>query len=643
MVNLTAYDPDHLLTMARYYFSLRIFDTCEFYCEAILNDYKNNIDTIYLLSQAYFAQGFIVKAYNFLKKDEIIRAESMEIKYFLAELCLKLNYLDEGIEVLLGKNNDCKEVLKSSNFTLPNGAYGYFLLGKILESKLKFVEACQAFSKAIKLDPFLIKAYEKLFMYQPDEININELMKHKSNLISTLKDKLTSIQDNPVSSKKSIPSQINDIQEAKLSKNAPFLILTPKSNFNNDSFSVLKTPIQQNKMNFPNPNENINNIKINADFSSNYDFTVKNFNMFSHSINEQASSNELTLRNVIVDTNNETNRNFNESIEAIVNMFEIYLYLNKAFYLHNFKEYSNYFDKLSKGHQASYKNVIRMAVILFDNHKFSTALSFFNKAIKLDSKNLDYLDKYSCCLFNLNLKAELISLSSRAFNENPYCYETWLIAGNLCSFLKEHEKAIVLYERATKVSPENNLSYIQLGHEYYILNQSYLAHKNYSNAATLYPRCFYANFSIGRLLIAENKIKEGINFYCNAIKLNPYSYKLYLELYSALLKSNQNEVAMEYLAKAESLEDKNIHIKYYRADYYYNKKDYQNAFNALIPYLSNTNTNEYKICLLVGKIYFYLNMEREAKRYLNDADNLSLGTSQNLFVKSVIDQLFPGN
>jgi tetratricopeptide (TPR) repeat protein len=93
-------------------------------------------------------------------------------RYKLAQLCMKLNKLDEAEKALLNKkfiqnprlSNDELENQKH----IPNGAAGCYLLGLIHYKKDKEREAVKYFKKALELDPTLWCAFEKLATYDQD-------------------------------------------------------------------------------------------------------------------------------------------------------------------------------------------------------------------------------------------------------------------------------------------------------------------------------------------------------------------------------------------------------------------------------------------------------------------------------------------
>ena len=60
-----------------------------------------------------------------------------------------------------GKIKEAEKVLTSKN-SIPNGAFGNYLLGLIYEKEVRFEEARMQFTLAVESNPTLWSAYEKL-------------------------------------------------------------------------------------------------------------------------------------------------------------------------------------------------------------------------------------------------------------------------------------------------------------------------------------------------------------------------------------------------------------------------------------------------------------------------------------------------
>ena len=125
-----------------------------------------------LLAESYLGEGKAYKAYEVLKG-----CTSGPNRYKLALTCIKLNKLGEAEKVLLDQNNiralslmDPEQLKK-----VPNGAAGLYLLGHIRELQSKQKEAVKNYRQALKLDPTLWCAYERLCSLQPDEVDAEKI------------------------------------------------------------------------------------------------------------------------------------------------------------------------------------------------------------------------------------------------------------------------------------------------------------------------------------------------------------------------------------------------------------------------------------------------------------------------------------
>jgi len=90
--------------------------------------------------------------------------KSDQNRYKLAVTCLKLNKLKEAERSLLPEFNTRNFIFKQRGTIdhIPNGAYGFYLLGLICERLTKFSESKEFYQRALNLCPTLWSAYEKL-------------------------------------------------------------------------------------------------------------------------------------------------------------------------------------------------------------------------------------------------------------------------------------------------------------------------------------------------------------------------------------------------------------------------------------------------------------------------------------------------
>lgn len=70
-----------------------------------------------------------------------------------------------------------------------------------------------------------------------------------------------------------------------------------------------------------------------------------------------------------------------------------------------------------------------------------------------DPYRLDNLDIYSNLLFVREQKTEMANLAHKAVEINKYRPETCCIIGNYYSIRREHQKAILQFQRALRLNP----------------------------------------------------------------------------------------------------------------------------------------------------------------------------------------------
>jgi len=147
--------------------SFELFSNAAFLCEKLYAQTKEtkNEEVKLLLAECYLGifegitikgEGKAYKAYEVLKD-----CQANANRYKFALVCLKLNKLADAERVLLNKRA-FKNQPGQSEYSVPNGAAGFYLLGLVCEKQIKIKDAIEFYTKALELDPTLWCAYEKL-------------------------------------------------------------------------------------------------------------------------------------------------------------------------------------------------------------------------------------------------------------------------------------------------------------------------------------------------------------------------------------------------------------------------------------------------------------------------------------------------
>ena len=304
---------DSLLTRELYelsqiYFDLFLYENSVFYAEKLYCECQNE-DVCYLLAKGYIGMGKFHQAYQILKD-----TKGHQCRYLFVIICMRLNkFIDaeKGIltQKLFGKGLNNKEL----DEIVPQGAYGYYLYGNILEKLNRKNDAFQAYKKSLDIDPFMWCSFNKLCKIDPKKIDNNKYFSELNPKILLFNKKMTALinnnNTNKVSNNKSknninIITSINNNQQIinnafnlnsideNESKSAS---LISKDNAIN---SVANFHISSSSLN--NTNNNISNEQMNK-YRSILDFGQLNNNINSKIININNNSNN--------DNKNETPNN----------------------------------------------------------------------------------------------------------------------------------------------------------------------------------------------------------------------------------------------------------------------------------------------------------------------------------------------
>lgn len=109
------------------------------------------------------------------KAYEVLRdSTSQKNRYKFALVCIKLNRFQDAEEALTGASllnyrnvrTDQNHLNLKENKLIPNGASGYYLLGFVLEKQFKMKLAVECYECALKMQPTLWCAFERLCKLQ---------------------------------------------------------------------------------------------------------------------------------------------------------------------------------------------------------------------------------------------------------------------------------------------------------------------------------------------------------------------------------------------------------------------------------------------------------------------------------------------
>ena len=124
--------------------------------------------------------------------------------------------------------------------------------------------------------------------------------------------------------------------------------------------------------------------------------------------------------------------------------------------------------------------------------------------------------------------------------------ETWCVAGNCYSILKQHDTAIECLERAIRLNPRFGYAYSLLGHELVDINDLNRASQAFRQAILYSPNDYRAWYGLGLVDYKSQQLSLARYNIMRAVRINPRNTVLLCQL--AVIEQslhNQKEVCFK--------------------------------------------------------------------------------------------------
>uniref|UniRef100_V5EJ26 Uncharacterized protein n=2 Tax=Kalmanozyma brasiliensis (strain GHG001) TaxID=1365824 RepID=V5EJ26_KALBG len=202
--------------------------------------------------------------------------------------------------------------------------------------------------------------------------------------------------------------------------------------------------------------------------------------------------------------------------------------------------------------------------------QYASSETHFNAVRKLNPYIASHMDVYSLVLFHLSREVKLSTLAQHLAMVAPGTASTHIVVGNAFSLQKEHQTALVCFQRAAAAAPDYAYAYTLAGHEAHDLGLHDEAIAYFRNAIRCDRRHWNAWAGLGRVYLG---IGEHEHAACKslqqAISLNSSNHILWdlvgwtfslinapakaLECYDRAIELAPNASVLTYLRRAELL------------------------------------------------------------------------------------------
>lgn len=298
-------------------------------------------------------------------------------------------------------------------------------------------------------------------------------------------------------------------------------------------------------------------------------------------------------------------------------------------------------DKVKEEFTESSELYYQYGASFFVSEKYSEAINYFKKSLELDVKNEDALYDLSFC-FELEGKLEeSIEFYKQFIDNDPYSCYSWYNLGVIYNKLFKFKEAINAFEYAYTIKNDFSSAYYNIGNSYvclkewdkaianfnlcakyespsadvyakigecYELKDDYAkAIENYRKAIELDPDKVSALMGLTNILHHQGKNKEAIHFINKCIILDEFNDTYWLLLANCEHNFGNETSALEAYEKSLDLNSNNIQAYNDYSHFYYDKQQFEDAFNVvleglnIIPDNSDLNYLAFVFGLKAGK------------------------------------------
>ena len=266
---------DSLLTRQLYelsqtYLDLFLYENAVFYAEKLYCECQNE-EVCYLLAKGYIGLGKFHQAFQILKD-----TKSHQCRYLFVIICIKLNkFIDaeKGIltKKLFGKGINHKDLEE----VVPQGAYGYYLYGNILEKLNRRNDAFQAYKRSLDIDPFMWCSFNKLCKIDPKKIDNSKYYSELNPKMLSFNKKVANTLNNLLLNPENNENKSNKIKINLINNNNNFPL---SNNISNNMFNMTSVDNSTNTLNSrENPINSVANFRISTSSLNNNSINNNNY------------------------------------------------------------------------------------------------------------------------------------------------------------------------------------------------------------------------------------------------------------------------------------------------------------------------------------------------------------------------------
>lgn len=205
---------------------------------------------------------------------------------------------------------------------------------------------------------------------------------------------------------------------------------------------------------------------------------------------------------------------------------------------------------------ASSEELVKKARKAMQERSFEEAILLLNKAIDRNAKNAEAFNARGVALFELGKHNDAMLDYQQAISLAPNDYRPYFNRAELYRSLKQWKEALQDYNQAILLAPKVPDLYLNRGVLAYQQGDLDKAIEDFTKVTRLMPTHKNAFQNLGNVLFEKGSnedLQQALKAYNKVIELDSKADRAYLNAAQILLRFNEATMACEYLQKANEL------------------------------------------------------------------------------------------
>lgn len=211
------------------------------------------------------------------------------------------------------------------------------------------------------------------------------------------------------------------------------------------------------------------------------------------------------------------------------------------------------YQMLSESYPTSNYIKAQTAVSAYLAKDFNLSYDLFNNLQRTDPFRTEDMDTFSNLLYIRDDASDLSYLAHKMTSIEKYSVETCCVIGNYYSIKRDHEKALIYFERALKLNPRHLNAWLLSGQEYLEMKNVAAANAAFRKAVDINNRDYRAWYNLAHTYDLLKLHQYALYYYSKACELSKNDPKVWEAMGDCYMETNQESNAEMCFKRAESI------------------------------------------------------------------------------------------